>query len=119
MSIQRTKEQERAQFAWERVKAVSQNQKEFKSLAQSAPADIQANGLAQTLAFWRAKWESHHQALYRAVSDWVMKEMGLPGQDLLEWIINPNTGSDLYRQATAEAMAFLVWVKRFAEAEFK
>jgi CRISPR-associated protein Cmr5 len=48
-----------------------------------------------------------------------MKEMGLPGQDLLEWIVNPNTGSDRYRQATAEAIAFLVWVKRFAEAEFK
>lgn len=119
MSVQRTKEQQRARFAWERVKAVDRNQKEFKSLAQSAPADIQTNGLAQTLAFWRAKWESHHRALYEAVSAWVMQEMGFSNQDLLEWITNPNTGSDRYRQATAEAMAFLIWVKRFAEAEFK
>lgn len=119
MSIQRTKEQERAKFAWDKVKAVSEKQKEFKSLAQSAPADIQANGLAQTLAFWKAKGESHHLALYQAVSEWVMKEMGQPGRDILEWITDSGTGSDGYRRATAEALAFLVWVKRFAEAEFK
>jgi len=119
MSIQRTKEQERASFAWGRVKAVTENQKEFKSLAQNAPADIQANGLAQTLAFWKAKGESHHEALYQALSEWVMKEMGQPSRDILEWITDPATGSDSYRRATAEALAFLVWVKRFAEAEFK
>ncbi len=119
MSVQRTKEQERAKFAWDRVKAVSERQKEFKSLAQSAPADIQANGLAQTLAFWRAKGEVHHQALYQAVSEWVMQEMNQPDRDILDWITDPNTGSDSYRRATAEALDFLVWVKRFAEAEFK
>ena len=119
MSVRRTKEQERAKFAWDKVKAVTEKQKEFKALAQNAPADIQTNGLAQTLAFWNAKGESHHQALYQAVSEWVMKEMGQLGKDILEWITDGNTGSDSYRRATAEALAFLVWVKRFAEAEFK
>ncbi|MBM4459508.1 MAG: type III-B CRISPR module-associated protein Cmr5 [Chloroflexi bacterium] len=34
---------------------------------------------------------------------------------LLEWLLVQ--GSEVYRQATAEALAFLGWLKRFAEAE--
>ena len=60
MSNQRNLEQERASAAWEyitkEVKGLPEKvQKEYASLAKKAPADIQANGLGQTLAFWRAK----------------------------------------------------------------
>lgn len=119
MSVQRTTEQKRAERAWKAVKEVREKQKEYLALARSAPADIQTNGLAQTLAFWRAKGESHHQALYGHVSTWVMEQLGHSEQDLLDWITNANTSSDRYRQATVEALAFLVWIKRFAEAELK
>ena len=121
MSVQRTTEQKRAERAWQNVKSksVQEKQKEYLALARSAPADIQSNGLAQTLAFWKAKGESHHQALYEHVSTWVMEQLGHSGQDLLTWIMDSNTSSDQYRQATVEAMAFLVWIKRFAEAELK
>jgi len=37
-------------------------------------------------------------------------------EDLLYWIVN-NAATDEYRRATAETMAFLTWLKRFAEAE--
>lgn len=119
MSVQRTTEQKRAERAWKAVKEVREKQKEYLALARSAPADIQTNGLAQTLAFWRAKGESHHLALYKHVSAWIMEQLGHTGQDLLSWITNPSTSSDRYRQATVEALAFLVWIKRFAEAELK
>lgn len=119
MSVQRTIEQKRAERAWRDVKSVQEKQKEYLALTQSAPADIQVNGLAQTLAFWKAKGEPHHQVLYDHVSKWVMKQLGHSDQDLLAWIADSNTGSDQYRQAMVEAMAFLVWIKRFAEAELK
>lgn len=121
MSVRRTTEQKRAERAWKEVKGAKEGGfgDKYLPLAQSAPADIQTNGLAQALAFWRAKGEPHHQALYGHISAWVMDQLGHPGQDLLAWITDASTGSDRYRQATVEAMAFLVWIKRFAEAELR
>ena len=37
--------------------------------------------------------------------------------DLLERLVKPGTSSADYRRATAEALAYLNWLKRFAEAE--
>jgi CRISPR-associated protein Cmr5 len=119
MSVRRTIEQQRAERAWQEIRSLQEKKKEYRALAQSAPADIKVNGLAQTLAFWRAKGEPHHRALYSHVSRWVMEQLGRSGQDLLAWITDGNTSSDQYRQATVEAIAFLVWIKRFAEAELK
>jgi len=42
--------------------------------------------------------------------------MGLDGKPLLEWIIKTATTEE-YRRATSEAISFLIWLKRFAEAE--
>ncbi|MCS7177919.1 MAG: type III-B CRISPR module-associated protein Cmr5 [Anaerolineae bacterium] len=120
MSVRRTMEQERAERAWQAVREVQkEKQKEYLALARSAPADIQNSGLAQTLAFWRAKGDIHHKALYKHVSEWVMERLGAGKGDLLTWITDARTSSDQYRRATVEALAFLVWIKRFAEAEFK
>jgi CRISPR-associated protein Cmr5 len=123
MSRQRSLEQDRAKAAWEKVSEVKKQKKEhaekYGQLAKRAPADIQANGLGQTLAFWRAK-EAHHKALFRDVSDWVKGQLEFDAKfNLLEWIISDKATTDDYRRATAEAMAFLVWVKRFAEAELE
>lgn len=118
MSRQRSLEQERARRAWERVTAAKgQNYAaRYGQLARSAPADIQANGLGQTLAFWKAKGEAHHRALLGDVSQWVKAQLNFSDGDLLQWIIN-TADTDGYRRATAEAIAFLTWLKRFAEAE--
>lgn len=120
ISKQRLLEQERASHAYDAVlKAKGKKDKELKSLARSAPASIQSNGLGQTLAFWKARKEEHHLALYHALSGWLKKQLHIDeNRDLLEWIAT-TADSLQYRQATAEALAYLNWYKRFAEAELK
>lgn len=122
VSHQRSLEQERAEHAWNAVqsakRALKDKGKELRSLARSAPASIQSNGLGQTLAFWKAKKEPHHSALYDALSDWLKKQLGVQSGDLVEWIATTATSLQ-YRHATAEAMAYLNWYKRFAEADLK
>lgn len=117
MSKRQTQEQKRAKQAWENIHGDVKGKNfagEYKSLVSSAPADIQANGLGQTVAFWKSKGKSHHEALYNHLSDWVMQEMEAQG-DLMHWITQ--TESRHYRQAMVEALAFLGWLKRFAQAE--
>jgi len=142
MSHQRNLEQERASHAWSCVVNVRDNGKnkknksyagEYGSLARSAGADILTNGLGPTLAFWNAKgYEkgaikdggNQHAQLLQDVSNWVMGQLkkhpnlanDLDGLDLLDWVIN-KAKTDGYRRATTESIAFLAWVKRFAEAE--
>ena len=120
-SQQRTLEQRRAASAWANVEDVHTHgtsyKKEYGQLARSAPAYIQTNGLGQTLAFWRATGKPQHQELFDHVSNWTRPQIGYDGNlNLLEWIVRIATTND-YRRATAEALAFLIWIKRFAEAE--
>ena len=130
MSAQRTLEQDRAAAAWANVTAVRKEgyRKEYGQMAKSAPADIQANGLGQTLAFLRAKGSKDGEPkddgnsaawkLQEHISDWVMTRMGQEDKKgLLGWITADGTSTNDYRRATAEAIAFLIWLKRFAEAE--
>jgi CRISPR-associated protein Cmr5 len=118
MSRQRSLEQERAKAAWERVSAVKGQSfaGKYGQLARNSPANIQANGLGQTLAFWKAKGEEHHRHLFNHVSEWVKGQIGFSDGDLLQWVVT-TADTDGYRRATAEAIAFLIWLKRFAEAE--
>jgi CRISPR-associated protein Cmr5 len=129
-SPQQTVEQRRAADAWVRISSDVKGKKfegEYKSLARSLPADILTNGLGQTLAFLcskgkkdsRFKDDSEHATLYQHVSAWVVREMEWGSDDLLDRLIDENTGSDDYRRATVETLAYLVWLKRFAEAELK
>jgi len=130
MSQQRSLEQQRAAAAWECVQRAKKGGDEFAKgyggLARSAPADIQANGLGQTVAFLRAKGlkdgkpkpHDPHWQLQEDLSQWVLGRLQCSHeQGLLGWITAAGTSTDDYRRATAEAMAFLVWLKRFAEAE--
>lgn len=139
MSKQRDLERERAQFAWKVVHEIADKKndkdadakakaeklfKEYASLAKSAPADIMSNGLGQTLAFWRAKSkekENGHSKLLKDITGWLTDEkrgFNNKGKSLVEWIIGLNDVNQ-YRRATSEAIAFLIWIKRFAEAEEK
>lgn len=116
-SRQRSLEQERANRAWQCVQEVKDRRGEYRALARGAPADIQTNGLGQTLAFWRAKGNSEHLQLLEHVSAWLHTRLDLRARpDIVKWIAT-EASSDDYRRATVETMAFLGWVKRFAEAE--
>jgi CRISPR-associated protein Cmr5 len=121
MSRQRSLEQDRAKAAWDRVTAIKDQRShagKYGQLARRGPADIQSNGLGQTLAFWNAqdKDKAHFHALLMDVSDWVGTQIKFTEPNLLEWIVK-TAGTNEYRRATTEAIAFLSWVKRFAEAE--
>jgi CRISPR-associated protein Cmr5 len=123
-SIQQTEDQRRANRAWECINNVRHEPaaSNYASLAQKMPSYILTNGLGQTLAYLRAKTSpgNEHDFLYRHVSGWVCEQLA-PGKDkprsLLEWLIQND--SNLYRRATTETLAFLAWLKRFAEAELK
>lgn len=129
-SQQQTEDQKRAAQAWARVSAVAGQsyEKEYRAFAQKLPSYILTNGLGQTLAFLRAKSKGDSQkkgndsrayeALYRDLSRWVMKQMtGESNDRLLNWLMEGDSNS--YRRASTETLAFLSWLKRFAEAELK
>lgn len=129
-SLQQTLEQERAANAWKNIEAVDKNatfdKKEFGSLVRGLPAMIQTDGLGQTLAFLKAvdgrvdgrverRGNTPHITAYRHLEGWLKIQLvGVEG-DLLGWLIQQN--SVIYRRAAAEAQAYLVWLKRFAEAK--
>ncbi|EKQ67333.1 CRISPR type III-B/RAMP module-associated protein Cmr5 [Leptolyngbyaceae cyanobacterium JSC-12] len=106
----------RAEAAWKDIQGINATDKEYGSLAREMPTLIQVNGLAQTLAFLKAKNKTHHQNIFKHLSDWVCQQLGLQG-DLLERVLEMD--SQLYRRATAESLAFLQWLKRFAEAKIE
>lgn len=131
-SQQQTLEQKRAAQAWADVSAVKPQsfKGKYGGLVRKLPAHITGNGLGQTLAFLRAKSAAKpgkppsaenqaHNAAYQHLSHWVMQQLNptvqQPNDTLLPWLLGQT--SEVYRQATAESLAYLVWLKRFAEAE--
>jgi CRISPR-associated protein Cmr5 len=83
------------------------------------PAMIQVNGLASTTAFLQAKAKSgndekrEYSILYEQLSQRLNKYL-YDNRDLMQIIMDGS--SDQYRRATAEAIAYGNWLKRFVEA---
>ncbi len=81
-----------------------------------------ASGLGQAIVFLKAK--DYAPGLVAEISDWIATRVPLrpdepretgPTPDLLERIIRGD--SDFLRRATDEVLAYLQWLRRFAEAE--
>jgi CRISPR-associated protein Cmr5 len=121
-------EKGRAEFAYRCVeKAIeifkdnSKKQKEYKSYARKIPTMILSNGLGQTLAFIKAKSEkgNAYDLIYQQLTEYMKSDqtarikMPQEENDLVEWVISCN--SSTYRYITQEILAFLNWLKRFAE----
>lgn len=125
-SPQERLEQRRAANAWKVVENVSRNEdkfkKEFGSLVRSLPALILSDGLGMSCAFLCAKdkdkRDTHYFEAYKNLSAWLVSELRLHVDDdaLLAWIVNTSSSNE-YRRATAEALAYLSWLKRFTEAK--
>lgn len=122
---QQTLEQQRAARAWECVAAVKETSypSEYGQLAREAASLVQLHGLGQTLAFLFSKKPEQsgqinaHLHLARDLSRWIGKQViGQEQDDLREWIVCQASVAE-YRRATLEALAFLSWLKRFAEAD--
>ena len=118
-----TMDQQRAKFALQGVTNAKaqlkpEECKEYHSHVSALPFMIHANGLGQAAAFYKSKAvkKLDYQLIYELLSDWLIKENqpfhGKTG--LLDGITNCEMQA--YLAAQAEAMAFINWVKRFAEA---
>ena len=98
----------RASAAWENIGKVD---------STNMPTMIQVNGLAQTLAFLKAKKGKHHSLIFEHLSGWVCNHLNFKNGDLLENVIRIE--SQEYRRATSESLAYLQWLKRFSEGKIK
>ncbi len=97
---------------------------EYKSYAESLPASIVMNGLGQACAMLlaQAKGKSAeqdaHRLLYNHLQDWLRgrEHVGVypKDQDLVEAVINH--GQREYIRAQVESLAYLDWLKKFAQA---
>ena len=136
-----TREQRRAQHALQSVNQVRErltnagsNEKEqkkakkfrdeYKSYAESLPANIVMNGLGQACAMLlaQAKGKSAdqdaHRLLYDHLQDWLrgpeQAAVYPPDQDLVKAVISH--GQREYVRAQFESLAYLNWLKKFAQA---
>jgi CRISPR-associated protein Cmr5 len=113
MSMQ-TLSQRRAKHAWGVVEKnrLSPDFEEFADQAKKLPMRILTSGLGQSLAFLRAKRKAPE--LLISLTSWMQEyQKGTP-TELLDRITQGD--SDFQRLATAECLAYLEWLVRFADA---
>jgi len=91
----------------------------YRSLIEGLPAMILANGLGQTCAYLLSRAESnesYERRLYHQLEAWLRRRLPeLQQQGLLDALMAMHVAA--YRRAQVEALAYLQWLKRFAQAE--
>lgn len=107
-------EQGRAKFAYEKVKAVEKNEN-YKSCVKKIPMMIKTNGLGATLAFMNAKGNEYTTILnhIREQLTRINLSKASDNKGFIDEVISCD--SSKYRQRTIEVLAFLNWLRRFAE----
>ncbi len=113
-------EQRRAARAWEHITEIEVNessdtQGKYGTLVRGLAAMIQVNGLATTAAFIHAKAKPEFDKLYSHLDRWLKEQIKYTQPDLLDFI--RAAGADQYRRATAEAIEYANWLKRYVEAK--
>ncbi len=119
MSI-KTIEQQRAHSAYIDIKEViSKNyESDYRSLVRGFASMILKNGLGQSLAFLKAKKEEHHNKLYEHLNKWIKVHFNM--QNNFDLLTDIREGSSYkYRLYSKEILYFLIWLRKFAEAELK
>ncbi len=115
--------QQRAAFAMKKMSEAKRKtedvQKQIRTVANAIPAQIQRTGLGQTLAFALSKKEKadgHGWVFFQQLlQEWLCEERKLyTGNTLMASLCEGDMLQ--YQQAKAEAMALLVWVRKFARA---
>lgn len=118
-------EQARAKFAYDCAKRIaggdSKKAKEYKSYAKKLPMMIKTNGLGAAIAFAFSKGKDGNawELLFNHVQDWLRQEQkkwllgSFSAQSLENAVISLN--SNEYHALTVEVLAFLNWLRRFAE----
>lgn len=118
-------EKGRAEFAYECmmeiVNTTDEKKKEYRSYIRRLPTMILTNGLGQALAFVVAKSENGnaYELIYKQLTNYMKSkyitkiQMPQDEKEFLKWVISCD--SQTYRYITQEILAFLNWLKRFAE----
>lgn len=122
-----TLEQRRAQHALEAIQGLRQNnfQGNYRSYIEALPAHIVMSGLGQALATElaaarigetnRSAKEQAHEQVYKDMQSWLRSASYLhANQDLMQAILGMTQPK--YQQAQAELLAYLIWLKKFAQA---
>jgi len=137
-----TTDQRRAAHAWKKIEWVlakwphrvdkgkrfpDPKAKEYGQLVKDLPTRVLASGLGQALAFRWAKGREDEQTLglLSHLGDWVLDKRKNPAstapepkpQALIRKLVADNADAAFLRRATEESIAYLQWLKRFAEAE--
>lgn len=125
-------EQRRSHHAWTAVQAVKGSRGkidagDYLRETKRLPVRIMTSGFGHAIAFLNAKGsEASNDARSQLTGDiarWLLKERGLGGGEsqptgttLIREIVNGD--ASFLRRATDEALSYLQWLTRFAEAEF-
>lgn len=114
MSGGKTRDQCRASDAWAAIEEIRKHDKraDIVRAAKKLPIRIHTAGLGHAVQFVKAKERT--KALVPLLSCWVL---GKKSDDLPKAIREGD--ADSLRRQTAEALAWLQWFNRFAEAEFR
>ena len=127
-----TLDQRRALHAWNAILSFNKAEpgqkhkydsdaKEYASEAKKLPMRIKAAGLGQALCFILAKAKDKKPNLKRIhehLTDWIITQRPMHASvptSLMESIMQGD--ADFLRRATDEALTYLQWLNRFAEAE--
>jgi CRISPR-associated protein Cmr5 len=110
-----TLEQQRAQDAWEKCAGYT---KDHVNVAKGLPALIMNSGLMQVLAFCHEKGDAN-EIVAQHLRAWLSKRFNSvdrdPGFELfMEALMNAKPGD--YQAITAEAFAWLRWMRQMAPA---
>ena len=121
MTARQTLEQRRARDAWEAVRdAKKSGSGDYKREAKRLPVRILTAGLGHALAFANCK-KGADGHVANDVAKWVISSLragqaeGDPARQLMRLVVDND--ADWLRRATEEALAYLHWLSRFAEAE--
>lgn len=112
-----TLDQRRARDAWDVIQGVLKDSewspKDFGTQAKKLPARVMAAGLGQALAFLEAKKRTPR--LLAALANWIQQRRPTTSDPRL--VVRVIEGdADFLRYATAESLAYLQWLVRFADA---
>lgn len=111
-----TLEQKRAQHAWEKAgHGVAQHHRDYMNDAKGLPALIMNSGLMQVMAFLHQKG-GRHETLAGHLREWLHQQCGTPND--FEGFMQHLFGADSrrYQAITAEAFAWLKWLRQMASA---
>lgn len=126
MKIINKLENGRAAFAYKCAEEIASDNKsdnkreknkkrEYKAYVKKIPMFIKTNGLGATMAFIKSKGGTY-KIIYEQISKWFKEEenpLKLNAEDFVKEICNMD--SQQYKAITNETLAFLNWLRRFAD----